>query len=636
MSNGFSYDEHPVVLKLPRLSHPYGWVGHIPFAYLAMDLLRPRTLVELGTHSGNSYLAFCQAVAELGLDTKCTAVDTWEGDEHALNYGSDVLESLRAYHDPRYASFSTLSQKLFERALDDFEDGSVDLLHIDGLHTYEAVRQDFEAWLPKLSARAVVLFHDSAVRDRDFGVWRFMDEIALRYKSFQFQHSNGLAVVQVGEDVPREFAEFMDHASRSPDSTRAFFVALARRLVDEAGFPVPHGAQIERKAIVFKVYLREKSSSYGESRSFQRALGAANGATAVRLAMSERAKADFLRIDFSETPGVFGLRSVELQVDGRRLVIDDLPERVHGLNGVMVPPMGSERLRLVCFDSDPYVEFRVDDLIGDAGIDDLHASVNYEVIADDPLSWRLVQEAGRALDWLGSPLLRGQGIGPDGEGSVSTGLATLSASLDAQSRFARDVWLRLGNFERALSELRQSVELTGSGTHGMNVHLTDATSHLHWLTQQVEATGARISALESRFDDGLEEIRRGSEVVSATADRSAASVAEASGLMGDLLGRVGGIEDRMRLLEGFTAESSSSSAAASNALMLESHRLHAEQSEKMAIIQAAIEKQLQGNEEIRAAVQELRDVALKHGETLDMLDRTRFPQRLRRLFGRAK
>ena len=48
-----------------------------------VSLVRPRTIVELGTHMGDSYCAFCQAVAELNLESRATAIDTWEGDSQA-------------------------------------------------------------------------------------------------------------------------------------------------------------------------------------------------------------------------------------------------------------------------------------------------------------------------------------------------------------------------------------------------------------------------------------------------------------------------------------------------------------------------------------------------------------------------
>ena len=133
-----------------RLVQPDPWIAHIPFAFWLVEALRPRTVVELGTQSGNSYLAFCQAVQRLGLTTACFAVDTWEGDEHTGFYGEEVFAALAAYHDPRYGGFSRLVRSTFAQALTHFEDGSIDLLHVDGLHTYEAVSADLASWRPKL------------------------------------------------------------------------------------------------------------------------------------------------------------------------------------------------------------------------------------------------------------------------------------------------------------------------------------------------------------------------------------------------------------------------------------------------------------------------------------------------------
>ena len=73
-------------------------------------------------------------------------------------------------------------------------DASVDLLHIDGLHTYEAVREDFQTWRPKLAPDAVVLFHD-VHPDRRYGSARYWKQLRRRHPHFEFMHDWGLGVL---------------------------------------------------------------------------------------------------------------------------------------------------------------------------------------------------------------------------------------------------------------------------------------------------------------------------------------------------------------------------------------------------------------------------------------------------------
>ncbi|WP_429147719.1 class I SAM-dependent methyltransferase [Aeromonas rivipollensis] len=186
------------------------WLEHIPFAFWLVESLRPRKIVELGTHYGSSYFSFCQAVTKLDLETLCFAVDTWGGDEHAGLYGEEVYGQVSEYNQQHYSSFSTLIRSTFDQALAHFPQGSIDLLHIDGLHTLDAVRHDFESWLPKLSDRAVVIMHDTNVRERGFGVFQLLDELKQQYPHFEFAHGHGLGVIGVGSEQTPEMKNLYD------------------------------------------------------------------------------------------------------------------------------------------------------------------------------------------------------------------------------------------------------------------------------------------------------------------------------------------------------------------------------------------------------------------------------------------
>lgn len=222
-------------LQPERLVSPKAWWGHQPFAFWIVSVLRPRSLAELGVHTGTSYCAFCQMIARYAIPCRAIGVDTWQGDAHAGRYGAHVFDELSAYHNPKYGQFSTLVRATFDDALKDVADGSLDLLHIDGLHSYEAVKHDFETWLPKMSERGVVLFHDIAVRERGFGVWQLWEEITKHYPSFSFQHCNGLGVLGVGNQLPAALKILFEAEKSAPDSQSI------RMAFEQLGDGIVHG-----------------------------------------------------------------------------------------------------------------------------------------------------------------------------------------------------------------------------------------------------------------------------------------------------------------------------------------------------------------------------------------------------------
>jgi len=168
----------------------------------------------LGTHTGNSYFALCQAVQANGLSTHCYAVDTWLRDEHVGIYdGEEIYSQVFSCNQEQYAGFSRLLRMTFDEALEHFNAGTIDLLHIDGLHTYEAVRHDFDSWQSKLSEQSVVMFHDINVRQDDFGVWRLWEELSAQYPSIGFDHSHGLGVLFVGKKQPQIVLDLLEKYS---------------------------------------------------------------------------------------------------------------------------------------------------------------------------------------------------------------------------------------------------------------------------------------------------------------------------------------------------------------------------------------------------------------------------------------
>ena len=242
----FNPINHPICFARPLRMASSFWIQHIPFGMFLIDLLRPKVVVELGAFTGVSYCAFCQAVKELKIDAKCYAIDNWQGDEHNGIHGARILGELKAHHDPLYGSFSQLIQSSFDDALPHFENGTIDLLHIDGYHSYEAAKNDFQQWLPKMSSSGVMLFHDIEIRERDFGVWRLWEELKQQYPYFELVHGCGLGLLAVGALQTESLKVLLDTPKSDLLHLREFFYQLGRRL------------EIEQSALEIETQLAER------------------------------------------------------------------------------------------------------------------------------------------------------------------------------------------------------------------------------------------------------------------------------------------------------------------------------------------------------------------------------------------
>ncbi len=223
----------------PKRYRPGGvgnWSGHLPFARDLTVAAKPSLFVELGTHYGESYFGFCQAVRENNIACSCYAIDTWVGEPQAGFYGETVFNDVDAYNSANYSDFSYLLRTTFDEAIAKFADESVDLLHLDGLHTYQAVSHDLRSWLKKVKPGGIVLIHDVMVRHADFGVWKLWDELASSGEHFVFRHSWGLGVFRKpGSAEPGNglLKILFDSSPEIGEHARKFYALCATKLQHE-------------------------------------------------------------------------------------------------------------------------------------------------------------------------------------------------------------------------------------------------------------------------------------------------------------------------------------------------------------------------------------------------------------------
>ena len=94
--------------------------------------------------------------------------------EHDNNYAT--VKSIANKHNKKTEGRAHIHRMTSLEAAELVEDESIDIVFIDALHTYEGVKDDIAAWLPKVKKGGIISGHDYKGHKRHIGVQIAVDE----------------------------------------------------------------------------------------------------------------------------------------------------------------------------------------------------------------------------------------------------------------------------------------------------------------------------------------------------------------------------------------------------------------------------------------------------------------------------
>lgn len=121
--------------------------------------------VEVGSWKGKSAAYMAVEIINSGKDIKFDCVDTWTGSEEHVGV-KEVVEGtlyetfLKNTVPVRHIINPVRMDSVAAAAM--YPDASLDFVFIDGDHSYEGVRRDILAYLPKMKINSILSGHDYA------------------------------------------------------------------------------------------------------------------------------------------------------------------------------------------------------------------------------------------------------------------------------------------------------------------------------------------------------------------------------------------------------------------------------------------------------------------------------------------
>ena len=140
-----------------------GWFDYEPVYDMIAGTIRDGTFVEVGSWMGRSIAA----MAEKNATAKLFAVDTFKGSDEPAH--RDVIQreggSIRGVFNRNMAALGLTDRiNVMEtpsvNAASQFNDGALDAVFIDADHSFDAVKADIAAWLPKVKRGGILAGHD--------------------------------------------------------------------------------------------------------------------------------------------------------------------------------------------------------------------------------------------------------------------------------------------------------------------------------------------------------------------------------------------------------------------------------------------------------------------------------------------
>ena len=190
---------------------PSAWTGHREFAKWLVKYLSPKLIVDLGVDQGYSSFVFADALQKNNIDGRVVGIDKFDADDTMSYLIRDTSEIIKNYIKQNNITNVDIIKECFHEVSLHWRE-PIQILHIDGLHTYEAVKEDFYDWKKFVDNNGVILFHDVTAFSDTVG--RFFKEINDYGKKLFFTHSAGLGIWTKNNELYHKIIEMFPNVNQ--------------------------------------------------------------------------------------------------------------------------------------------------------------------------------------------------------------------------------------------------------------------------------------------------------------------------------------------------------------------------------------------------------------------------------------